>query len=402
MRINSGKVYAAVFACAVILLSAAGGEARENSFRRTAGRGFGLDNAYPYPSLRTKITRMAISLTLDKVLEYNNIPGAVAIVSAGDSGPMVFAKGKGRIETSTPMRLEDKFRIASITKSFTAEMVLILADEGKLELDAPVGRYVRNVPNGDIITIRMLLNHTSGIQDKMSAEYILYRETRENPLRKWDPRELFDLYTAGKEHGTPGEGHLYSNAGYILLGIVIENVTGQSLQEFLEYSITAPLGLDDTYYPGGPEIAPPHAHGYDGAEDVTWVDPSWDFTAGGMVSSAGDLYRWARAFSRGDLISPGMLAERKEWVDVPGGEGQLRYGLGMQKLGGWEGHSGGFSGWQSNAYYHPGADAALVVLMNKTSIDGSDALAGQQSFAWTANVLVPGSIPRWYIDAITP
>jgi D-alanyl-D-alanine carboxypeptidase len=230
----------------------------------------------------------------------------------------------------------------------------------------------------------------------------LQKESKDDPLKRWDPRELFDLWTGSKVQGEPGAEYEYSNAGYILLGILIEEVTGTSIQEFLNESITGPLKLENTFFPDGPDIPEPNAHGYDGTRDVTRVDPSWDFTAGGMVSTAGDLHVWARAFAEGELISPDMLAEQKTWIDIPGGKGEIKSGLGMEESFGWQGKNGDYFGWQADMYYMPEEKASFVVLMNKESSDGSDLGAVQQAFAGVANALVPDSVPDWYVEAITP
>ncbi|WP_052507585.1 serine hydrolase domain-containing protein [Desulfonatronovibrio magnus] len=346
-------------------------------------------------------TRQKVNDALDKVMVDNNIPGLVAKTSLHNDGPWTVVKGVANTATNEWTTAEHKFRVASVTKTFTAVMVLILADRGELGLDDTVGNYLLNVPNGDQITVRMLLNHTSGIRDE-DPDGELRRALREEPLRKWTPWEVFNTYTGGKPQGSPGMEYEYSNAGYVLAGILIEEIAGKTVQEFLEESITGPLELNNTYFPEGPTIREPHAHGYDGDKDVTHSDLSWDFTAGAMVSSAGDLYKWARAFSLGYLLSPEMFAEQKRWIELPKGRGEIKGGLGMVNLFGWLGHSGGNIGWLANMYYQPEQDAALVVLMNKLSNDGSDLLAGQQAFARVADVLVPGSIPLWYLEAVMP
>ena len=346
-------------------------------------------------------TRHRVNDALDQVIVDNNIPGLVAKISLRNGGPWTVVKGVANTDTNERVKVEHKFRVASVTKTFTAVMVLILADRGELGLDDTVNRYLRNVPNGDRITIRMLLNHTSGIRDE-DPDGVLQQALNEDPLRQWRPWEVFNAYTGGKPQGSPGKEYEYSNAGYVLAGILIEELTGKTVQEFLEESITGPLGLNDTYFPEGPTIREPHAHGYDGDKDVTHSDLSWDFTAGAMVSTADDLYKWARAFSLGQLLSPEMFAEQKRWIEVPGGHGEIQGGLGMANLFGWLGHSGGNIGWQANMYYLLEQDATLVVLMNKMSNDGSDLLAAQQAFARVADALVPGSIPLWYLEAVMP
>ncbi len=343
-------------------------------------------------------TQASLSDALDKVMTDNSVPGVIAHVSVQGQGDWVTTKGVGDVASGEPMKTEDQFRIASITKSFTADMVLILVDRGKLQLDDTIDKYVPNVPNGDKITVRMLLNHTSGIRDD-DPQGIL-REGMEDTLRQWDPWEVFQAYTGGQVQGQPGEKHVYSNAGYVLLGIMLQNVSGKSVQQLLEETITGPLSMPDSYFPDGPEIVGPHAHGYDGDQDVTVQNMSWDFTAGAMVSTEGDLTTWAKAFAEGRLISAAMRAEQQQWVEVPGGHGEVLYGLGMENSFGWLGHNGGDVGWLSDMYYLPDEQATIVVLLNKLSADGSDLLAGQQAFAGLSDVMVPGLIPDWYKAAI--
>jgi len=134
--------------------------------------------------------------TSDGEKTRQDVSDALDRASLATFGPWVLTKGESNIETGEPMEAEDKFRIASITKTFTAEMVLILADDGRVGLDDAIGTYVSNVPNGDEITVRMLLNHTSGIQDE-DPTGMLQKESKDDPLKRWDPRELFDLWTGG-------------------------------------------------------------------------------------------------------------------------------------------------------------------------------------------------------------
>ena len=348
----------------------------------------------------SKETWDELSATLDKLIRVNELPGAVAKVSVEGEGTWTTAKGKADLATGEAMKTEDKFRIASITKTFTAEMVLILSDQGKLKLDDTVDKYVQGVPNGDKITIRMLLNHTSGIRDD-DPQGIL-REGLQDFTRKWDPWEVFQAYTGGKVQGEPGKEHEYSNAGYVLLGIIIEKVNEKPIQEVLKNTITGPLEMPNTYFSDGPDITRPHAQGYDGTKDVTKMDMSWDFTAGAMISTAGDLHKWAKGFAEGELLSPEMHREQMKYVNHPEGRGQIRYGLGMENLFGWLGHNGSNTGWQSDMYYLPDKKATVVVLMNKESQDGSDKLAIQQGFAWPADVIVPDSVADWYLEIIAP
>ncbi len=331
-------------------------------------------------------------------MSKNNIPGAIARVREEGQGDWVSTKGIGNIAIQEPMRRDDKFRIASVTKTFTAEMVLIEADRNQLKLDDTINTYVPQVPNGDKITIRMLLNHTSGIHDT-DPQGILF-EGMKDFLRPWDPWEVFMAYTGGQVQGEPGAEHVYSNAGYVLLGIMLENVSGKTVQQLLADTITGPLSLESTYFPDGPVISGPHAHGYDGTQDYTLQDMSWDFTAGAMLSTVDDLTVWAKAFADGRLLSPAMRAEQQQWVEVPRGHGDILYGLGMESAAGWLGHSGGDVGWLTDMYYLPDKQASIVVLLNSLNADGSNLQAGQQALVGLSDVIAPGVMPDWFKTAV--
>lgn len=345
------------------------------------------------PSFPASTTKK-MNQELDATMATYKIPGCVAGEWVPTRGTFFVAKGKADLKTGRPVKTSDKFRIASITKTFTATMVLILADEGKLSLDDKVSQYLPNAPNAQNITIRQLLNHTSGIRDEdPSGAWAEYFKDTTKMLRRFTPEEVVQLYTGGKAQEEPGKEWMYSNAGYVVLGVLIEKVSGKTVPDYCEEKIAGPLGLSNTYFPIGPEIEGSYAHGYDGTVDVTRMDMSWDFTAGAMISTAPDLKVWAKAFATGELLSPQMLEQQNTFIDIPGSNGNAREGLGPEWAYGWLGHSGANIGYQSEMWYNPQKDATVVVLMNKLSSDDSDLGAAKVAFKQLANAVFPGTFP---------
>lgn len=339
-------------------------------------------------------TTEAFSGELDRVMLTYDIPGAVAGVWVPSRGTWFVARGEADVKTGVPVKTGDEFRIASITKTFTATMVLILADEGKLSLDDKLSEYVPGIANSENITIRQLLNHTSGISDQdPTGVWAEYFSQTDRMLKRWTPMEVVQAYTGGVVQNEPGKQWEYSNAGYVALGMVIEEASGRSVPDFCQEKIAGPLGLENTYFPTGAEIAGEHAHGYDGDKEVTRMDMSWDFTAGAMISTAHDLKVWAKAFATGELLSPEMREQQNTFIDIPGREGNAKEGLGPEWNRGWLGHSGANIGYQSEMWYYPEEDATVVVLMNKLSSDSSDLGASTRAFVQFVNTLFPGTFP---------
>jgi D-alanyl-D-alanine carboxypeptidase len=224
-----------------------------------------------------------------------------------------FARGHKR-----PLRPGDSFRIASVTKTFTAAVVLRLAEDARLALDDPIGRYLDpalvarlnvmdGVPRGQDITIRQLLNHSSGIYDYASDEGWI-RQVVTDPQRTWTPLELVDEGLArGSPYFAPGTGFRYSDTGYVLLGLIVERVTGEPLAAAYHRYILDPLRLRHTYlehWEPAPAGEPPRAHQYLQSYDTTGWNPTFDtFGGGGLVSTSGDLTRFIRGLFAGKVFA---------------------------------------------------------------------------------------------------
>lgn len=271
------------------------------------------------------------------------------------------AAGVAELGTSEPVSVAGRFRAGSITKSLVATVVLQLAGEGRAALDDPVERWLpETVPGGDRITVRHLLQHTSGIADYGESHRFrgLYGTTEAVVglrHRTWTVPELLAFVAGEPLLFAPGSHWAYSSTNYLLLGLVVERVTGNSYGTEVGRRILHPLGLRDTEVPGAnPQIAGPHPHGYlrDSRQepvDVTVFDHSFAQAAGEIVSSAADLNRFYRALLTGRLLAPAQLAEmRTVRAAGPG----FDYGLGLatrQLPDGttlW-GHNGGTFGFET-------------------------------------------------------
>lgn len=304
--------------------------------------------------------------TINRALQKTSIPGAIVGVWREGKPPYVHAFGVRDTATGEPMAADLYMRIGSNTKSFVVTSILILADRGELSLDDPIGLYVDGVPNGDLITLRQLGQMRSGLYD-----YVIEtsKVISQQPFRQWTPQELLDLSFSHQPLFPPGSDFDYSNTNTVLLGLVVEKVSGQSLASFIGENILEPLGLTRTVFPAENEFPSPHSHGYYKLQDGEFVDatdwnPSWGWAAGNMISTLEDLRVWARALAVGKLISPAMKKEQHHFLPAPEeGEG-ARYGLALENQNGWLGHNGNILSYMAYPYYLPSERITLVLLLN--------------------------------------
>jgi D-alanyl-D-alanine carboxypeptidase len=300
-------------------------------------------------------------------------PGSLAVVRT-PAGVCHFAFGLGNRRPKTGMRATDRFRIGSLTKTFVATVVLELVGEGRLSLDDSVERWLPGlVPNGGRITVRELLNHTSGLFDFTDDKTWVSRVIA-NPARDWPPRDLVAVATAHPPMFAPGTGWWYSNTNYILAGLVVEQVTGTTLERQLRQRIFEPLELEATSLPTAREIEGAHAHGYVGFATVpslkagTYLDatslvsPSIAWGAGGIISNAGDVTTFYATLLHGRLLRPDLLTEMKSMV------GPGEYGLGLwflhSRCGAAYGHFGDTPGYRNEVIASPDGRRAVDVMVN--------------------------------------
>lgn len=328
-------------------------------------------------------------------------PGALVGVWYPGRGRWVQAAGIGDLATAAPIGVDDHVRIASITKTFVATVVLQLVDEGLVGLDDPLETYVTGVPSGTEITLRQLLGMTAGVYDYV-LEPVIAETYHADPLLEFGPGDALEIIRESTPDFAPGERVQYSNSNYILLGLIIEQVTGQAVEDAISERVTAPLGLEQTSFATTTEMPTPYAHGYETAEtgealrDVTRSNPAVAWAAGAMVSTLEDLRAWALALGTGSLLSPAMLEEQRQWGVMFETPLHASYGLGILRLNGLLGHSGGIAGYSSWVAYDPEEQAVVVVVTNRSADGGATGLI----LMGLANFLFPDRFPD-SIDAVS-
>ncbi|WP_457029419.1 serine hydrolase domain-containing protein [Kitasatospora sp. P5_F3] len=306
--------------------------------------------------------RAALDRALRDVVEIGGTSAALGRVVQDGRTVWQGAAGKADLDSGAAARADGRFRIGSTTKTFVATVVLQLVAERKVQLDAPIERYLPGaVPNGANITVRQILNHTSGLFSYTGDPRLGLSEEglpQWVASGRWTGYRAQDLLAIANEHQpefAPGTDWSYSNTNYIVAGLLIEKVTGRSWAQEVERRIIRPLGLRDTSMPETSTAVPgPHAKGYlmlgDTRVDVTRLNPSMAGAAGAGISTTADLTRFNAALLGGRLLRPAELAEMKTPSPQALGRG-IGYGLGLYRAtfpcGEFWGHDGGIPGYST-------------------------------------------------------
>ncbi|MGW4942016.1 serine hydrolase domain-containing protein [Actinoplanes sp. NPDC004185] len=321
----------------------------------------------------------ALQQSLERLVRNPDVPGALASVRDKDGRVTNYTAGVADIRTRAKVPTDGYIRIASNTKMFTAVVVLQLAGEGKLKLDENVETYLPGVVRGkgidaEKITVRQLLQHTSGLQDNsfLNKGILPIRD------RYFEARELLDSTLAQGPAFAPGTDWQYSNGGFVLLGLIAQKVAGRPIAELVTTRIIDRLGLSETYYPGPGDrtIRKPHAKGYLPVEegkllDITEYDPSIAGAAGQIIATPSDVNKFLVGLHTGKLLQPRELAEMRKTVAaklLPG----WTYGLGLIKFdlscgGTAYGHGGDGDGYESRAAITTDGRAVTVAITNDQS-----------------------------------
>ncbi|MBX7199809.1 MAG: beta-lactamase family protein [Rhodospirillaceae bacterium] len=340
----------------------------------------------------------AETLSTDKALEarvdaavmklMNEKKTVGAEVGVMRDGKMVLAKGYGmaNIELGVPVKPDTVFRIGSITKQFTATALLLLAEEKKLSVDDKLSKYFPDFPRADEVTLRMVLNHTSGIHNYTDAKADIdpHKDMTTAEMVR-NIQSLSPLYDF-----EPGTKYSYSNSGYFLLGAIVEKMSGQALAPFLKARIFDKQGLSQTAMDDVAELVPNRAGGYDMVKDspgkftnTTYASMTWPAGAGAMRSTVGDLAKWHSALFGGKVLKPESLADMTtpgrtkngQPIDTrtgrppPAGvEPPVGYAMGLMtgtfvgqpRIG----HSGSINGFNAMINTYPQSKLTIVVLNN--------------------------------------
>ncbi len=317
-------------------------------------------------------------------VEHEMVAGvSVAVVRGADK---LLSRGYGYVDLEwdvpTPEDASASYEIGSVTKQFTTAAILKLVESGDLDLDRDVTEYLPDFDTqGHAVPLRRLMDHTSGI--KGYTEMPIFEELAMRDL----PRDtLVSLFEAEPFEFEPGTALTYNNSAYFLLGLIIEKVSGQSYEEFVQEHLFDALGMESSYYCSEDAVRDDRAHGYDGSPDGLvrkgYLDHTWPYAAGSLCSTAGDLVRWNQALHGGEVLSEESYTVMT--IPLPLEDGTaIRYamGLGVDDRGGRRviAHGGGINGFLSDGRYYPDEDLIIVVLQNSTGPQGpgelGDALA---------------------------
>ncbi|MET3984841.1 serine hydrolase domain-containing protein [Streptomyces sp. PvR034] len=372
MRLRRGAVTAV--AAGMLLVPLAGGAAFAQG---TAVPGVSAATDPPVAPGTVRELTPAVAKQLDeavqRVMTEAKVPGVSVGLWTPDKGQYVRAFGVADKATGQKMSTDLYTRIGSETKTFTVTALLQLVDQGKVGLDDPIGKYVTGVPNGDKITLRQLAEMRSGLFN-YSADEGFYKALTTNPDKPFTPQQLLDYAFKHPVLFAPGAQFSYCNTNLILLGLVVEKQSGQTLADFVQEHVLTPAGMHKTLFPKGAEFPEPHAQGYTmqtasgKVEDSADWNPSWGWAAGAMISTLDDLRIWAPTVATGVFPDGKPMvgaATQKERIDtikttIPG----AGYGLGIFRVQGWTGHNGSLPGYESLTIYLPEAKATLVVVLN--------------------------------------
>lgn len=332
-------------------------------------------------------------------------PGVVVLLRDGDDVE-VAAIGTRRVDAGPAVATTDRFRVGSVTKPFVATVVLQLVAEGRLRLGDTLERWLPGLaPDGRRITVRQLLQHTSGIGDYLNGptgEQVLTPYFTD-PGYRWSAKRLALLGLGRPAAFAPGSSWGYSNTNYVLLGMIVQRVTGRPYSAEIRRRVVVPLGLASTVVPADGRIAGPHARGYllpgnpdlktPVPLDVSSLDPSYASSAGALVSTAGDLDRFLRALVGGRLLRPAQLAAMQDARAVAGADG-LGYGLGLLRLASpcgvlW-GHNGELPGYMANAFVSADGTRGFVTLESTSRLAAAKAARREKVLEQIAAVTVCG------------
>jgi D-alanyl-D-alanine carboxypeptidase len=333
----------------------------------------------PSPSGSSGVRAMtpAVARQLDAVVQHvmreADVPGVTVGVWTPGQRDYVRSFGVANKATGQKMSRDLYMRIGSEPKTFTVTAVLQLVDQGRVGLDDAVGRYLDGVPDGDRITLRDLAGMRSGLFN-YSEDAGFFKALTSDPQRSFTPRQLLGYAFRHPAMFRPGEQFDYSNTNLILLGLLVEKVSGQRLADYLQQHVLKPAGMRHTLFPAGNEFPTPHAQGYTDqtasgkvTETAGW-NPSWGWAAGAMISDLDDLHTWAGTVATGvfpdgtAMVGPAVQKQRLTTSST--GIRGAGYGLGIFDVQGWIGHNGSLPGYESLTVHLPSTHTTVVVLLN--------------------------------------
>lgn len=316
------------------------------------------------------IYAQSIEKSIDSLIlnDFNDKDGPGGVFMVAHQGKAIYQKafGKANLETGTNLRPDHVFQIGSMTKQFTAIGILMLEERNKLNVNDPISKYVPDYPNGDGITIHHLLTHTSGIKD-----FTKMKSLSEIAQKEMTPKMMVDFFKNEPVEFLPGERFEYNNSGYLLLGYIMELVSGESYEDFIKKHIFNKVGMKQSYYASDVKIIHNRAYGYHKKEagylNKRRISFSVPFSSGSLMSNLDDLLKWQNALNQNLLLGAKETAKAFSRYKLNNGE-ELAYGYGwhIRSIGQTptREHGGSIFGFKTMAVYIPGEDIYVIGLSN--------------------------------------
>jgi CubicO group peptidase (beta-lactamase class C family) len=310
------------------------------------------------------VSRAQDTARMDQIVQsYVSAKTFMGTVLVARGGEVLLSKGYGmaNLEWEIPNSPSTKFRLGSVTKQFTAASILLLQERGKLKVEDPVKKYMPDAPAAwDKITIFHVLTHTSGI-----PSFTGFADYKQTEPFETTPEKLVARFRDKPLEFAPGEKWNYSNSGYVLLGYLVEKISGQSYATFVQENIFTPLDMKDSGYDSNSKIIPHRASGYtpskDGPVNAGFIHMSIPFSAGSLYSTTEDLLKWERGLFGGKVLQAASLQK----MTTPF-KHDYAFGLGVHTTAGHKviEHNGGIEGFNTDLAYYPDDQLAVVVLGN--------------------------------------
>lgn len=320
--------------------------------------------------LSTKTIAQTFEAKIDSLIqtEFNEKSGPGGVFLIAKNGKPIYQKafGKANVELDVDLTPESVFQIGSMTKQFTAVAVLILEEQGKLKVNDPIAKYIADYPAGDKITIHHLLTHTSGIKD-----FTKMKTLREIAQKEMTPKMMVDFFKNEPVDFAPGEKFDYNNSGYVVLGYLIELVSGETYEYFIKKYIFEKAGMSQSYYASDRQVISKRAYGYHKKEygfvNKTVISFSVPFSSGSLMSSLADMLKWQNALNKNVLLNAESTKKAFSKYKLNNGE-EFTYGYGwhIKELNGTPSreHGGSVFGFKSMGVYIPSEDIYVVGFSN--------------------------------------
>ncbi len=317
----------------------------------------------------TKVFSQKFEFKVDSLLTskyQSDAPGATFLIA--EKGNIIYQKafGLSNLELKTPMKINQVFELGSITKQFTAIAILMLAEKGKLHLSDTLDKYIFDYPNGNKITIHHLLTHTSGVKNFTSVKGL-------HKIEKEDlsPEELINFFKNEPIDFAPGEAFKYSNSGYVLLGHIIEQVSGEKYSDFISQHIFKTLGMTNSYYASNRNVIENRASGYNKKngeyKNNRYISFNIPYAEGSLMSTTVDMFKWQKAITNNLLINQKTTQNAFTNYTLNTNK-QINYGYGwhIRTIDGMQSfeHGGSIMGFKSMGIYLPESDIYIIGLSN--------------------------------------